>query len=389
MSPSDHNEPLAAYPSIPVLAWLELFYDLVFVAAVLVFSSTVSHLDDWGDIGRVVVSFIAIWCIWVSTTMFTNRFKIHDFTQRALVLTQMVLIAVFSVEISEGLVRDFALRSLTYAGLVATVALMYWRVSRQKSDLASYARNYSIYALIAALIFIVSGFTPNGIRETIWIIGLLTIMAPTIMQSNYFGRFAPLDERHVVERFGALTIIMCGENFIKVATSVGNSADTTIDLTALILQFILIFAIWASYFEDVPDSGIAPGRFAYWVNLHLLLQMSIAGIAIGVATLVSVDPLGRAPAEAILSIGFLLALLYLALAFLGVCTRRYPTGPLFYLRSATAATVAILTFIVWVVPEINVISGLATLVAVAVAHAFLANRLRRSTKVDFLVSASK
>jgi hypothetical protein len=105
-----------------------------------------------------------------------------------------------------------------------------------------------------------------------------------------------------------------------------------------------------------------------------------------VATLVSVDPLGRAPAEAILSIGFLLALLYLSLAFLGVCTRRYPTGPLFYLRSATAATVAILTFIVWVVPEINVISGLVTLVAVAVAHAFLANRLRRSTKVKIYSS---
>ncbi len=389
MSPSDQNESLSTYPSIPVLAWLELFYDLVLVAAVLVFSSTVSHLDDWGDIGRVVVSFIAIWCIWVSTTMFTNRFKTHDFTQRALVLIQMVLIAVFSVEISEGLVRDFTLRSLTYAGLVTTVALMYWRASRQKNDLASYARNYSIYALVAVVIFIVSGFTPNGIRETIWIIGLLTIIAPTIMQSNYFGRFAPLDERHVVERFGALTIIMCGENFIKVATSVGNSADTTIDLTALVLQFILIFAIWASYFEDVPDSGIAPSRFAYWVNLHLLLQMSIAGIAIGVATLVSIDPFGRPPAEAILSIGFLLSLLYLALAFLGVCTRRYPTGPLFYLRSATAATVAILTFIVWVVPEINVISGLATLVAVAVAHAFLANRLRRNTKVDFFMSASQ
>ena len=58
--------------------WLELFYDLVFVAAILVFSSAVSHLHDASRITWVVAVFCAVWWVWLSTTMFTNRFHMAD-----------------------------------------------------------------------------------------------------------------------------------------------------------------------------------------------------------------------------------------------------------------------------------------------------------------------
>ena len=58
--------------------WIELFYDLVFVAAILVFSSAVSHLHDASRIAWVVAVFCAVWWVWLSTTMFTNRFRMAD-----------------------------------------------------------------------------------------------------------------------------------------------------------------------------------------------------------------------------------------------------------------------------------------------------------------------
>ena len=73
--------------------WLELFYDLVFVAAILVFSSAVSHLHDAARVGWVVAVFAAVWWIWLSTTFFVNRFRTADLGQRLLVLAQMFLVA--------------------------------------------------------------------------------------------------------------------------------------------------------------------------------------------------------------------------------------------------------------------------------------------------------
>jgi low temperature requirement protein LtrA len=48
---------------VPMTAWLELFYDLVFVAAILVLSDAVSHLHDGVRVVRVVVVFGALWLV--------------------------------------------------------------------------------------------------------------------------------------------------------------------------------------------------------------------------------------------------------------------------------------------------------------------------------------
>ena len=109
--------------------WLELFYDLVFVAAILVFSSAVSHLHDAVRITWVVAVFCAVWWVWLSTTMFTNRFHMADVVHRGLVLLQMILVALVAMEARAGVGDDEVLLLCTYAALVATIAVMYWRAA--------------------------------------------------------------------------------------------------------------------------------------------------------------------------------------------------------------------------------------------------------------------
>ena len=122
---------------------------------------------------------------------------------------------------------------------------------------------------------------------------------------------------------GAFTIIVCGEAFVKVAIGVSGSSVDEVDVIALFFEFVLTFAIWTSYFEDVPNAGIRAGwlRVAWSASL---LQLAIAGTAIGVAKLVKVDPLDHLPSEDILEITATLATVYLALGLIGACTRRRP-----------------------------------------------------------------
>jgi low temperature requirement protein LtrA len=121
-------------------AWLELFYDLVFVAAILVLSTAVSQLDHPVRVAWVGAVFVSLWWIWLLTTMFTNRFRVQDMTHRLLVLAQMFLVILVAMEAHAGVVRDGAYLSATYAALMGTVAIMYARRGRSGHANARYAK---------------------------------------------------------------------------------------------------------------------------------------------------------------------------------------------------------------------------------------------------------
>jgi low temperature requirement protein LtrA len=210
---------------------------------------------------------------------------------------------------------------------------------------------------------------------------MAVMIVPALFRSTRLAEFPPIDEGHLVERLGAFTIIVCGESFVKVAIAVSGNTVDGVDIVALAFQFVLTFALWASYFEDIPQAGVNQRRLTPWLGLHLVVQLGIAGTAIGVSKLVQLDLLEQLPAEDILEIMATLAVVYLGLAGLGVCTRRRPRRPLFVLRITTAVAVALVGLGAWKVSWVDLVEGVALLTVVAVAHAVLVARLGAETVV--------
>jgi low temperature requirement protein LtrA len=361
--------------------WLELFYDLIFVAAILVFSSAVSHLHDADRIMWVVLVFCAVWWVWLSTTMVTNRFRTTDFVHRMLVLAQMLLVALVAMEARAGVVDDEAALLCTYAALVASIGVMYWRAARAGGPHAAFARRLAHVHALAAVCFVVAAPLPEFGRILGAALGMALMIVPAAVRSTRLADYPPIDEAHLVERLGAFTIIVCGEAFVKVAIAASDSKIDGIDVVALAFQFILTFALWASYFEDIPFAGIDQRRFAGWCSFHLVTQLGIAGTAIGVSKLVALDFFDHLPAEDILEIMATLALVYVGLAGVGASTRRRPRAPLLVFRLATAVVVALAGLLAWQLPWFELLEGVAVLTLVAVVHAFLVPRLRARTAV--------
>jgi low temperature requirement protein LtrA len=361
--------------------WLELFYDLVFVAAILVFSSAVSHLHDAWRITQVVLVFGAVWWVWLSTTMYANRFRRTDFGHRLLVLLQMVLVALMAMEARAGIVDDEAPLLITYAALVGTIAVMYMRSSRAAGHHGAFARRMTGVHLVAVACFLAAAPCPEGIRIAGAFVGMAVMILPAVLRSTRLADFPPIDEEHLLERMGAFTIIVCGEAFVKVAIAVSDNSIDGLDVVALVFQFVLTFALWASYFEDIPHAGIDLRRIGPWLACHLLTQLGIAGTAIGVSKLVSLGFLEELPAEHILEIMAALALVYVGLAGIGVCTRRRPRRPLLLLRLGTALAVAIVAIAAWQIPWIDLVEGVALLTVVALVHAFAVAALRSRTVI--------
>jgi len=363
-------------PAAQLTAWLELFYDLVFVAAILVLSSAISHLHQPGRVVWVVAVFASLWWVWLQTTLFTNRYSVDDMTHRILVLIQMFLVILIAMEAHEGVVRDGAYLSLTYAGLLTTVVLMYARRAHAHASGTPYARHRAYYLGASAAMFLVAAAVPD-VRGVVWAVAIAIGLGPFGARDD-----APaIDEQHLLERMGALTIIVCGEAFVKVAIAVSVGTVEGVDVISLAFMFILTFAIWLVYFQDIPFAGLRPNRLTGWLACHLVLQLGIAGTAIGVARLVKAEPFDHLPASEILDITATLAAVYLALALLGLCTRRVPVRPTLVLRLATCVATVIVGTVAWAIPWVDLVEGVAALTVVAVVHAALSVRLNRRTRV--------
>ena len=87
------------------VTWLELFYDLVYVAAIIQLGNALSK--DVSPVGLVafVALFIPIWWSWTGITFYINRFVVDDFWYRMLIFVQIGFIAILAMSVPKGFRR--------------------------------------------------------------------------------------------------------------------------------------------------------------------------------------------------------------------------------------------------------------------------------------------
>ena len=81
------------------VTWLELFFDLIFVAAVAQVGEPLR--EDYTVTGLVRYStlFVLIWWAWIGNSVFATRFNSDDVLQRVLTLVQMFAVAIIPLAI--------------------------------------------------------------------------------------------------------------------------------------------------------------------------------------------------------------------------------------------------------------------------------------------------
>ena len=346
--------------------WIELFYDLIFVAAILIFSASVEHIHPAYDASWIILVFAALWWVWFTTTVCANRFHMSDFPHRLLLLFQMLIIVLMAMEARVSVTGDSTYLALEYGLLLLTVAVMYFRASRSSGPDQRYAARTASVNAIVAVPFGIAVVLPETARLVLCGVGLSLLVGLSIVLLRRMQAFSEDAERHITERMGAFTLIVCGESFVEIALSVSGVVITRVDVFALIFEFVLVFAIFTSYFEDIPAAGLEQRLFGWWAMLHLVAQISIAATAVSASKLISLSLDRRLPDLEILRLTVPLSVFYLALAGIGACTRRRPIGPLARLRLVTAATIAVVGVIAWWIPWIHMEEALPLLTVVAV-----------------------
>src|ERR687891_616160 len=85
------------------VSWLELFFDLAFVAAVAQVGTPLATEYTLAGLFRDGFLFILIWWAWSGHTAYSTRFDTDDLIQRVLTLLQIFLVAVMAVNAKDPL----------------------------------------------------------------------------------------------------------------------------------------------------------------------------------------------------------------------------------------------------------------------------------------------
>ena len=281
------------------VGWIELFYDLIYVATIIQLGNALSM--NVGVTGFLAFAglFAPIWYTWTGFTFYSNRFVVDDLMHRGLVFAQMFCVGAMAVEVPDVFRNDPAGFAAAHSGARLVLVALYFRAWRQVDSAKEMTRRFTLGFAIGGALWVVSIFVPPPYTYLIWAIAMVNDLAVgSNRHSREIGARHPPDVHHMAERYGLLTIIVLGEGFVKVLTQVAafeGDPDAFWAMGGLAtLALLITCSLWWLYFDDVAGSRIRrdkPIAPYVWVYAHLPLVIAITAVGVAVKKVVFFDPM--------------------------------------------------------------------------------------------------
>jgi len=288
------------------VSWAELFFDLVFVAAVAQVGLLLAHDYSITGLARYAFMLGVIWWAWNGYVMYVTRFVADDWLERTLTGLQMVAVIFMAAN------ADGPLDGESSAGFAAAYAVMRLVLVVQylrALDIPE-ARPLVVESLggigTAAIVWLGSALLPAPERYFAWAAAIVVDVATAACTSR-FVRDLPPNAHHLPERFGLFTLILLGESIIAIMKGIQAQPDWTLPAaSAAFLGIGLVFGLWWWYFDRAAATSHRPvhtdadiRRWMIWNVVHLPIYLGLAATAIGIEHIVrtgGVEPLHGAEA---------------------------------------------------------------------------------------------
>jgi low temperature requirement protein LtrA len=328
------------------VAFVELFFDLVFVFAITQLTAQTAHdLSLDGVLKSVIVG----WLIWWAWTQFTWTLNPADTSHdRVRVVTLAATAAAFVMAASVP--RAFTDEALWFALPYVVVRLLglglQVLVEREREG----ADHDAVYrwagaSLVGLALVLVGSLVDPGLRSIVW----LAAIGADFAAASWAGRRATwdLNPAHLSERHALFVIIALGESLIVAGGAIAEAPLTPELMTAVGASIVIACLLWWTYFGWLKDAlehrfaRAAPERLGPLARdafsfAHFPLICGIVGFAVAVEETVAHpgDPLAPAVLAA-LGLGVALIVLSSALSL------RVLDGPVPRVRLVVIAVMAL------------------------------------------------
>ena len=269
-------------------AWTELFFDLVFAAAIAQLSAPLDHDYSLHGIARFTFLLALVFLAWFGYTAFSTQFAVDDVLERVLIVAQVFLVAVMAANATDALSsRDAAGFGAAYGGVRAILALQYARVA-WISESGALIRKRIGGLCVAVALWVIAALLPIPYRYAGWVLALVIDIGNSWPASNSTAA-SPPGAVHFPERFGLLTIILLGEFVASVMRGIQSQMGwSLLAASAAVLSLALGFAIWSCYSDGAlgwekrhVTSQKDVVRLRAWIALHFALFLGIGVLGVG------------------------------------------------------------------------------------------------------------
>jgi low temperature requirement protein LtrA len=277
--------------------WDELFFDLVFAAAISQLSAPLDADYTFHGVLKYAFLLLLVFLAWFGFTTFVTQFAADDILQRAFIVAQVFLVALMAANATGPLSsRDAAGFGAAFGGVRIVLALQYARVLPLRRSGISVASRI-IGLLTAAMVWIVSALLPAPARYGAWTVALLVEMGNAWLPVRRTTALPP-GAAHFPERFGLLTIILLGEFVASTMRGIETQMGwSVLAASAAILSVAVAFALWSCYSDGASgcENRLVRTkhdviRLRFWVALHFFLFVGIGLLGVGARHAIALPP---------------------------------------------------------------------------------------------------
>ncbi|WP_239618539.1 low temperature requirement protein A [Cohnella mopanensis] len=270
------------------VTWLELFYDLLFVAAVSKASHVLLHVDHGlipvEYLSKFVLIFVPIWWAWVGQSLFVNRFGRDTVSHRIFLILQLFFVLIMTASLSVNFDQHYIPFFVGYVGLRAMTAIQYLSVNKKEdTNRKNTARYLGSRFWIGLAISSLSLFFDSWIRYVVLYAGIIVDILLPIIGRKYLVK-SPINTHHLIERFSLFTLILLGEAVISILTVLQSTHWTWQSIAFASITFLLIIAMWWQYFDNIEKKVNktieTAGQTIIYGHLFIYLSMSMIAASI-------------------------------------------------------------------------------------------------------------
>ncbi|WP_102158490.1 low temperature requirement protein A [Zhihengliuella halotolerans] len=272
---------------------VELFFDLVYVFAIIQLSHLLIHHLSWEGAAQTVVVFAAVWWGWNYTAWAMNWLDPSRTPVQLLSAVLMVAALGMSIAIPEAFGDGAWLFVACYLfmGVLRPVFMM---TAFRGQQLAANYKMLLLWTLMAGVFWVAGCFLDPELRLVVWALAVVVDYAAPMVEFRVPGlgaapmRLWDTDAEHLAERNRLVFIIALGESILLMGGAiVAEGVLTPALVVSLLVGFASLFVLWWNYFALAGpetrggDGSTAALRHAY-AYAHALMVLGAILVAVSI-----------------------------------------------------------------------------------------------------------
>jgi low temperature requirement protein LtrA len=284
---------------------LELFFDLVFVGALAVTSTTLAGRISWLGAVHSVIPLIAIWWVWNITAVVTDFYN----PQRTPIQILIGIVMVGTILLAISMPAAFDSHAKLFAGSYVAIHIVrgILLVSVLRGHTAQQrAARFMFWFAVSAIPWLTGAFLGHTAQLALWLLAVAIdlVSAGVRFPTPFLGR-VPLAQyararEHIGERHQQFIILALGDVILVATLGYSREQFSGPGTGAVLLAFVTTLLLWQIYVQRAGSSLLVfvlrrPGRVIRWAPYtHMVMIIGTVFTAAGFEVLIR-EPLGDPP----------------------------------------------------------------------------------------------